>query len=245
LSFAQASLCHILRAATYNHVVKPRALSFLVILAVATACATPGPVTKPNEREWNLLVADYQWLQTLRTSQKQPPVNAPRKQQLEVLIDNHNKIEQTLVVFMDKLREYYDRTGDSRAGVLLAREKVLIGDEYMNVLSRYDRAMEFYRSALQYDPANPDAAKRLADAEKRRFVQLEAFSLVRTGMKEDDVRKAVGLPREDWIKQVVQKNRLYSVWIYPKSDGGAAAIYFDNGAVYHTNWNAAAPPAGK
>jgi tetratricopeptide (TPR) repeat protein len=216
-----------------------------VILALASACATPGPVTKPNEREWNLLVADYQWLQTLRTSQKQPPVNAPRKQQLEVLIDNHNKIEQTLVVFMDKLREYYDRTGDSRAGVLLAREKVLIGDEYMNVLSRYDRAMEFYRSALQYDPTNPDAAKRLADAEKRRFVQLEAFSLVRTGMKEDDVRKAVGLPREDWIKQVVQKNRLYSVWIYPKSDGGAAAIYFDNGAVYHTNWNAAAPPAGK
>jgi tetratricopeptide (TPR) repeat protein len=216
-----------------------------VILALASACATPGPVTKPNEREWNLLVADYQWLQTLRTSQKQPPVNAPRKQQLEVLIDNHNKIEQTLVVFMDKLREYYDRTGDSRAGVLLAREKVLIGDEYMNVLSRYDRAMEFYRSALQYDPTNPDAAKRLADAEKRRFVQIEAFSLVRTGMKEDDVRKAVGLPREDWIKQVVQKNRLYSVWIYPKSDGGAAAIYFDNGAVYHTNWNAAAPPAGK
>jgi len=45
--------------------------------------------------------------------------------------------------------------------------------------------------------------------------------------------------REDWIKQVIQKNRAYSVWIYPKRDGGASAIYFDNGVVYHTNWNAA------
>jgi len=51
------------------------------------------------------------------------------------------------------------------------------------------------------------------------------------------VQKLVGLPREDWIKQVVQNNRVYAVWIYPKSDGGASAIYFDNGVVYHTNWN--------
>ncbi len=223
----------------------PRALVSLLILALFASCSTPGPLTKPNEREWTVLVADYQWLQTLRTSQKQPPANAPRKQQLEQLIANHNKIEPTLVVFMDKLREYFDRTADTRASVLLAREKVLIGDEYMNVLSRYDRAMEIYRAALQYDPANPDAQKRLNDAESRRFVRLEAFSVVKTGMKEDQVRQAVGLPREDWIKQVLQKNRLYSVWIYPKTDGGAAAIYFDNGAVYHTNWNAAPPPAGK
>jgi Lhr-like helicase len=61
--------------------------------------------------------------------------------------------------------------------------------------------------------------------------------------KEEAVQRLIGLPREDWIKQVVQNNRVYSVWIYPKADAGAAAIYFDNGVVYHTNWNAAAPPA--
>ena len=72
---------------------------------------------------------------------------------------------------------------------------------------------------------------------------MASFAAVKNGMKEDDVRRMVGLPREDWIKQVVQNNRVYSVWIYPKEDGGASAIYFDNGVVYHTNWNAAAPPA--
>jgi tetratricopeptide (TPR) repeat protein len=221
----------------------PRSLlAIAALLILFVSCATPGPATRPNEKEWNVIVADYQWLNTLRTSQKQPAANAPRKAQLEQLIENHNKIEPTYVAFVEKLREYYERTGDTRAGVLLAREKVNLGDEYMNVLSRYDRAIEQYRLALQYDPSNPDAQKRLDDAEKRRFVALEAFSTVKTGMKEEDVRRAIGLPREDWIKQVVQKNRVYAVWIYPKQDGGAAAVYFDNGSVYHTNWNAAAPP---
>ncbi len=85
--------------------------------------------------------------------------------------------------------------------------------------------------------------QRIVNAEQRRFVSMNAFAGVKTGMSEADVRKLVGLPREDWIKQVVQNRRVYSVWIYPKADGGASAIYFDNGVVYHTNWNAAAPPA--
>ena len=142
-----------------------------------------------------------------------------------------------------RFEEYRGRTGDPRAASLLAREKILMGDQYMNVLSRYDKALEYYRSALQIDPANADAKSRADLAESKRFVAMNAFANVKSGMKEDDVRRMVGLPREDWIKQVVQNNRIYSVWIYPKSDGGASAIYFDNGVVYHTNWNAAAPAA--
>lgn len=220
----------------------PRALPILLAVLL-TACATAGPPHAPNEREWNLLVADATWLDTLRKAQPAPPATASRKQQIEILLGNHQKIEPVYVALMDKLKEYYERTSDPRAAALMAKEKVAIGDEYMNVLSRYDRAIEFYRSALALDPNNPDARQRIALAEEKRYVSMSAFAAVRTGMKEDDVRRLVGLPREDWIKQVVQNSRLYSVWIYPKADGGAAAIYFDNGVVYHTNWNAAAPPA--
>ena len=142
---------------------------------------------------------------------------------------------------MDKLKEYRDRTGDPRATALMAREKMIMGDDYMNILSRYDKALEFYRSALELDPGNAEIQQRIETAEKRRYVSMAAFANVKVGMKEDEVRDLVGLPREDWIKQVVQNNRVYSVWIYPRSDGGASAIYFDNGVVYHTNWNAAQP----
>lgn len=215
----------------------------LLPILLLAACVSTGPPTVPNEREWSLLLADAQWVQTLRNAQPPVPPTATRKQQIEIALESFRKIGPTYVTFLDKVDEYYRRTGDPRAAKLLAREKVAFGDEYMNVLSRYDMALQYYRSAQQLDPANPDAPQRIALAESRRFVSIGAFATVKNGMSEHDVRSALGLPREDWIKQLVQNRRVYSVWIYPKSDGGAAAVYFDNGVVYHTNWNAAAPAA--
>jgi len=215
----------------------------LILLLALVACAPAGPPVGPNDREWSLLTADYQWLETVRKAQKQPAANASRKERIELLLDNHKKLEPTYVAFIDKVHEYHDRTADPRAGQLLAREKIMLGDEYMTVLSRYDKAMDLYREALELQPDSADAKSRIATAEQRRFVSMTAFANVKTGMKEEAVQGLVGLPREDWIKQVVQNNRVYSVWIYPKADGGASAVYFDNGVVYHTNWNAAAPPA--
>jgi tetratricopeptide (TPR) repeat protein len=213
----------------------------LLILVFAAGCASSGPVTQPNDREWNLITADYQWIDTLRKAQPVPPESASRKQQIELALENHRKIEPTLDAFLAKLHEYRERTHDPRADALLAREKIITGDEWMGVLSRYDRALELYRQAAEIDPSSIDARKRIELAEQRRFVSMSAFANLKSGMKEDEVRRLVGLPREDWIKQVVQNSRVYSVWIYPKSDGGASAVYFDNGIVYHTNWNAAAP----
>ncbi len=214
-----------------------------LLLLTIVACVSSAPTTKPTDREWALLSADYQWILTLREAQKKPPANATRREQIEIALENHNKMQPTYVVFIDKVHDYFNRTGDPRAAKLLAREKIIVGDEYMGLLSRYEKALEHYREALRIDPANVDAQQRIALAEQKRFVSMNAFASLKTGMKEEDVRRLVGLPREDWIKQVVQNNRVYSVWIYPKSDGGASAVYFDNGVVYHTNWNAAAPPA--
>jgi tetratricopeptide (TPR) repeat protein len=214
----------------------------LILMLTAVACAPAGPAPGPNDREWALLQADYQWLETVRNGQKQPAANTSRKERIELLLENHKKIEQTYSVFMDKLHAYHDRTADPRAAALLAREKTMLGDEYMSVLSRYDKAIDLYRSALDLQPGSVEIQQRITTAEQRRFVSMTSFANVKTGMREEAVQGLVGLPREDWIKQVVQNNRVYSVWIYPKADGGASAIYFDNGVVYHTNWNAAAPP---
>jgi tetratricopeptide (TPR) repeat protein len=215
------------------------------VLLFALACAPAGPPTQPNEREWSLLTADYQWLDGMRKSQTPPSPSATRKERIELALANMNKLAPTYNVFIDKVHEYHERTADPRAAALLAREKIILGDEYLSVLSRYDRALELYREALELQPGSAEAQARIALATERRFVSMSAFANVKAGMKEEAVQKLIGFPREDWIKQVVQNNRVYSVWIFPKSDGGASAIYFDNGVVYHTNWNAAAPPAAK
>jgi tetratricopeptide (TPR) repeat protein len=217
--------------------------TLLILLLTVLACASAGPTTQPNDREWSLITADYQWLETVRAAQKKPGPTATRKERIELALDNLKKLEPTYNAFMDKVHEYHQRTADPRAAALLSREKIILGDEYMSVLSRYERALDLYREALELQPDSPDAQQRIAYAGEKRFVSMTAFANVKTGMKEDAVQRLVGLPREDWIKQVVQNNRIFSVWIYPKSDAGAAAIYFDNGVVYHTNWNAAAPPA--
>jgi hypothetical protein len=222
----------------------PRAIALLLALLL-TACATvpSGPPTEPNDREWNLLGGDYASIEATRKGQPQPPPTASRKQMIEMTLANLQRLEPTLNAFIARVSEYYDRTHDPRAAQILAREKVIMGDQYFGILSRYDRALQEYRAAQALEPNNADIQQRIALAESRRFIPMAAFAVVKNGMKEDDVRRLVGLPREDWIKQVVQNSRVYSVWIYPKEDGGASAIYFDNGVVYHTNWNAAAPPA--
>jgi tetratricopeptide (TPR) repeat protein len=220
----------------------PRFLSIILSLTLFACATTSAPPTEPNDREWSLLGADYAWIESLRKAQTPPPPNASRKQMIETSLANLQKIEAPLNAYITKVTEYYERTHDHRAAQVLAREKVIMGDQYFAILSRYDRALQEYRAALALDPGNADIQQRIAMAEGRRFLPMSAFASVKNGMKEDDVRQLVGLPREDWIKQVVQNNRVYSVWIYPKEDGGASAIYFDNGVVYHTNWNAAAPP---
>jgi tetratricopeptide (TPR) repeat protein len=215
---------------------------FSLFFILFTACAPATVPAQSNDREWALLAADYQWILTLRDAQKKPAAGATRKEQIELALENHNKLAPTYNAFIDKVHAYLGRTADPRAATLLAREKIVLGDEYMTVLSRYDKAIALYREALEIEPTNADASQRIALAEQKRFVSMSAFSTLKQGMKEEEVRRAIGLPREDWIKQVVQNNRVYSVWIYPKTDGGASAVYFDNGVVYHTNWNAAAPP---
>jgi hypothetical protein len=214
--------------------------SWLPVLLLSFACVATTS-NQPSDKEWSALMTDYNWIESVRRATPQLPATASRKQMIEASLDTHRKLDAVYAPFMEKLREYYDRTHDQRAGSLIAREKIISGDEYMSLLSRYDKALEFYRAAQQIDPS-PAVQERIDLAESRRFLSLGPFDNIKKGMKEDDVRGLIGLPREDWIKQVVQNNRVYSVWIYPKEDGGAAAVYFDNGVVYHTNWNAAAPP---
>ena len=216
-----------------------RPLLASLLLLILTGCAS-GPITRPNSREWSALEAEYRLFDSQRRAAPIPSVSASRREQIEVRLATLRKLESSQTLFMERLREYHERTSDARAGTLLASEKVRLGNEYADLLSRYDRAIELYNSALAIDPGNVEATQRLAQIKSQRYVELGSFSAVKKGMKQDDVRRILGLPREDWIKQIVQKGKVYSVWIYPKEDGGASAVYFDNGVVYFVNWNAAA-----
>ena len=211
-------------------------------LLLAILLLFPASVIAQDAEEWAAIEADYSWLQTLRNANRVPGPTATRKERIELWLANERKLEPVYGRFIERLEAYYSQTGDPRAVSLFAREKIRIGDSYMNILSRYDRAMNMYRSALQIDPGNEEAQRKLELAESRRFVDLSRFSRVKEGMSESEVEEVLGLPREDWIRQKIEPGHVYSVWIYPRSDGGAAAVYFDGEVVYHLNWDASPAP---
>src|ERR1700738_3725717 len=117
-------------------------VSLLVTLTffAGTAIASGLP-SQPTDREFGLWSAEYLRIEALRRAQPLPPANASRKQMLEIVLDNQKKLEPVYVPFLDRVREYFDRTHDPRAGQILAREKIIMGDEYMQYLSRYDKAL--------------------------------------------------------------------------------------------------------
>lgn len=213
----------------------------IALLLAACATAPAGPSTQPNEKEWTALQAEYDTIQALRAALPQPPAGATRRDLIELHLQNQKQLEPRLEPFLARVREYLDRTGDARAARLLANEWIRLGDAYGTVLARHDRAIELYRRAAQIDPGNTAVQARIDLAERRRYVSMDDFAGIRSGMREAEVERRIGIPREDWIKHLREGDRLFSVWIYPRSDSGAAAVYFENGVVYHTNWNAAAP----
>lgn len=220
-----------------------RASLVLSLLLALAACATVALPTRPNDREWNALLDTYHRIEAARRALPQSMPGASRRQQIETALDNQKRIEPSLVPFLERLDEYLARTSDPRAARLWSNERIRMGDTYMYVLARHERAIDYYRSALEADPGNDQARERISLAENNRYVSMDGFGAITSGMTERDVTSRLGMPREDWIRHLRRDGRIYSVWIYSKADGGAAAVYFDDGIVYHTNWNAAAPAA--
>lgn len=208
----------------------------LVLLLTLTGCSA-SVVRAPETDRWSELRSQYETIESVRASSPIP--QAGRREQIEVLLKRQQRLEPLYVPFMGNLRAYVEETDDPRAKALYARERILMGDEYAHYLARYDRAISMYRSALDLDPGNEAILERIAFAEQRLFLSQQEFSRIQPSMSQSDVAALIGYPRVDWVKETIRDGRIYTVWIYPKEDGGAAAVYFDNGVLYHKNWDAA------
>ncbi len=92
-----------------------RLLTAALTSLILSACVSTALPTRPNEKEWLRLSADHEWLETLRKSAPAVSPGAPRKAQIESLLATHKKLEPVHVPFLEKLREYYERTADPRA----------------------------------------------------------------------------------------------------------------------------------
>lgn len=130
-------------------------------------------------------------------------------------------------------------------------EDILVAREHIEEGGDYQRAIEIYEEALAVDPDNPRLAAELAKARQRRFITAEAFSQVKEGMKDEEVRTFLGQPNLHNVREYPERGVV--AWFYPKDESGAAAgVWFEKKpgglVVYELDFEAIRPgqpqPAG-
>src|SRR5438270_11965704 len=103
-----------------------RLLLVLSASALFAACTTvTGPPTEPNDREWNLLTADYAWIESLRKAQPRAPPIAPRKQMTHIELGKHRKSDESHQNLMGKPTSHLNRTHDPPPAHSLAPRQIL------------------------------------------------------------------------------------------------------------------------
>ncbi len=123
-------------------------------------------------------------------------------------------------------------------------EDALLAREFIEQGGDYRRAIEIYETALATDPDNESLRKELEAAKARRYISAARFKLVREAMKEDEVRRLLGPPNRQDVREYPERG--VTAWFYPKdASGAAAAVWFHskgaNREVYLLDFDAIRP----
>ena len=166
--------------------------------------------------------------------------------------ESTDRFLEHLVAFVNRHAGARERDGAAGSAPELAEairtksaEDLLLAREHIERGGDYAKAIDILSSARVIDPGNQELAAAQAEAERLRYVDEERFSRIENGMTEDDVRAELG--------QVKQQNVRYPaagqvVWLYPREDGAAAAVFFRAGPdgvleVDDTNFEAVPAPS--
>lgn len=104
-------------------------------------------------------------------------------------------------------------------------EEIRLAREFIERGGDYQRAIDIYREALAVDPDYPRLREELARAQARRYMTRQAFSQVREGMDQDEVRRLLGQPNLHNVRTWPERG--IAGWFYPKdASGSAAAVWF-------------------
>jgi len=131
---------------------------------------------------------------------------------------------------LDGLRIY------SEEAMVYADDAVTKAGDYKKAIDQLELAQGYYLQIAK--PVYEPLTARIAELDDLRFVTQERFDQITKNMTEDQVREAVGTPYYRNVKEDPEKKVI--TWLYPKREGGAAAVYFkmDNRKVYSKSFDA-------
>ena len=115
-----------------------------------------------------------------------------------------------------------------RAVRLKSSEEMYVARQYIENIGNYERAIGIYEDALQLDPDNAELQAALEQARADQFMTEERFSQAKKGMNDKQVLELLGAARPNNIQEFDRGGRKTVAWLYPREDGGAAGVWFEN-----------------
>ncbi len=163
---------------------------------------------------------------------------------LEAKVDAAYEDYQTrLADFLNfALNEYPTAPETAQALQMYATEAIYTANDIVRKSGDYKKAIDTVQTAKgYYDAIGMQPVQlltdKLAQLDEMRYITKERLDLVKKGMSEQEVRDTIGVPYYMNVKK--DEARGITFWLYPKRDGGAAAVYFDKKSkVYSMNFDA-------
>jgi PBP1b-binding outer membrane lipoprotein LpoB len=165
--------------------------------------------------------------------------------EMQLAIDEgYNELQDELTDFLNVALNSYPETPEALEGLrIYSMEAMLTAEETVQKSGAYKKAMDDlivakrYYEDLEFEPL-PALVEKITEYEDWRFITKERFDLVEKGMTPDEVKEKVGVP---YFRNIQENPDKTTTWKYPRREGGAAAIYFNKGKVYHTKFDAVKP----
>lgn len=245
-----------------------RSVLYGLLLGVLTLLPGCGPrqEERQEERQAEVTVAQWDWLQQtkqrldeqrerLAQLEAQARAGGPPSEELLRL---RKEVDDLGEDFNRRLVEYVNANASAASGGetpgerqlaairMKSDEDILLAREYVEEAGDYRRAIEIYETALAADPDNPRLRTELETAKARRYITPERFALVREGMAQDEIRRLLGPPNLQDVRDYPERG--VTAWFYPKdASGAAAAVWFRRGdsttEAYQLDFDAIQPPA--
>lgn len=242
--------------------------ALILALALLPGCG-PSPGKEPGAGQEQVSGAEWEWIQSTKQTLDE---KRERLAQLEAGIGGggggggadpqarsqaRQEVDGLTREFHRRLIEYINAGASASPGEppnerhlaalrLKSDEDILLAREHIQRNGDYRRAIEIYESALAADPDNTRLKQELETARARRYITRERFAQVKEGMTQDEVRRLLGQPNLQDIRQYPE--RKVTAWFYPKdASGAAAAVWFeagDAGTVYQLDFDAIQPGQG-
>jgi len=158
----------------------------------------------------------------------------------------YDALQDKLATFLTIALNDFPNAPETAKGLeIYAKEAMYTAEDTIKKAGDYKKAIETLQNARTYyesiglTPYQP-LVDAMATYDDMRYITKERFDQVKKGMTEDEAAAVAGVPY--YMNKKKDEKRGVEYWLYPRRDGGAAAIYFNKKKkVYHKNFDAVKP----